>query len=75
MKKLIAELGQKLVAAVVTDNAGNARRSRELIKEITRTPWPCFSGDSRIRETFIVIPTDWWSLLCWRSLISWPSKF
>jgi hypothetical protein len=34
MKIVIAELGHKLVAAVVTDNAGNARGSRELIKEI-----------------------------------------
>jgi hypothetical protein len=34
MKKVIADLGHKLVAAVVTDNVGNARRSWELIKEI-----------------------------------------
>jgi hypothetical protein len=37
MKKVIAEFGPELVAAVVTDNAGNARRSGELIKEISRT--------------------------------------
>jgi hypothetical protein len=34
MKKVIVELGHKLVAAVVTDNAGNARHSRELFKEV-----------------------------------------
>jgi hypothetical protein len=33
MKKVIAELGPKLVAAIVTDNAANARRSRELVKQ------------------------------------------
>jgi hypothetical protein len=31
---VIVELGHKLVAAVATDNAGNARHSRELIKEV-----------------------------------------